>query len=166
MARERRTRRPVLSIVAEEQLLLPAAPPHLHAMITATLDTGMRRGEITNQLWEDVDFPRRVLFVTRSKTPEGESREIPLTARLFKWLSENRRNQGAVFGYHGEQVQFVKRSWKTTLKNAGIRHVRSVPFDWSATGAEVTERLEQPLPRRVSGSDPVSSGWRTPGKCC
>ena len=42
----------------------------------------------------------------------------------------------------------------------------SVPFDWSATWAEVTERVEQPLPRRVSGSDPVSSGWRTPGKCC
>jgi integrase len=48
-------------------------------MITAALDTGMRRGEITSQIWEDVDFAQRVLFVTRSKTPEGESREIPLT---------------------------------------------------------------------------------------
>ena len=123
MARERRTRRPVLS-PAEEQLLLKAAPPHLYAMTMAALDTGMRRGEITNQLWEDIDFPRRVLFVTRSKTPEGESREIPLTARLFKWISENRRDQGTVFGYNGEQVQFVKRSWGTALKHAGIRHVR------------------------------------------
>jgi integrase len=84
----------------------------------------MRRGEITNQLWEDIDFSRRVLFVTRSKTPEGESREIPLTARLFKWISENRQGQGTVFGYNGEQVQFVKRSWRTALKHAGIRHVR------------------------------------------
>jgi integrase len=123
MARERRTRRPVLS-PAEEQLLLKAAPPHLYAMTMAALDTGMRRGEITNQLWEDIDFPRRVLFVTRSKTPEGESREIPLTTRLFRWLSENQHDQGTVFGYNGEQVQFVKRSWKTALKNAGIRHVR------------------------------------------
>ena len=123
MARERRTRRPVLS-VAEEQLLLPAAPPHLYAMTMAALDTGMRRGEITSQLWEDIDFPRRVLFVTRSKTPEGESREIPLTARLVQWLSENQRDHGTVFGYHGEQVRIVKRSWKTALKHAGIRHVR------------------------------------------
>jgi integrase len=123
MARERRTRRPVLSI-DEEQLLLPAAPPHLQAMITAALDTGMRRGEITNQIWEDVDFAQRVLFVTRSKTPEGESREIPLTARLLKWLLENRREQGTIFCYNGEQVRIVKRSWKTALKHAGIRHVR------------------------------------------
>jgi integrase len=123
MARERRTRRQVLGL-AEEQLLLPAAPPHLHAMTIAALDTGMRRGEITNQIWEDVDLPRRVLFVTRSKTPEGESREIPLTARLFCWLSENRRDHGIVFAYEGEQVRIIKTSWRNALKKAGIRHVR------------------------------------------
>ena len=82
MARERRTRRQVLS-VAEEQMLLGGAKDHLHSMIIAALDTGMRRGEITSQRWEDVDFSRRLLFVTRSKTPEGESREIPLTERLL-----------------------------------------------------------------------------------
>ena len=81
MVRERRTRRQVLS-VAEEQLLLGSAKDHLRSMIVAALDTGMRRGEITSQRWEDIDFPRQLLFVTRSKTPEGESREIPLTDRL------------------------------------------------------------------------------------
>ena len=53
-------------------------------MIIAALDTGMRRGEITSQRWEDIDFSRKLLFVTRSKTPEGESREIPLTERLYR----------------------------------------------------------------------------------
>jgi integrase len=123
MARERRTRRQVLSL-PEERSLLSAAPPHLAAMIIAALDTGMRRGEITNQLWEDIDFSQRVLFVTRSKTPEGESREIPLTARLHRWLDDNRRDNGVVFGYEGAQVRIIKRSWKTALKNAGVRHVR------------------------------------------
>jgi hypothetical protein len=80
MARERRTRRQVLS-VAEENLLLAAAKDHLYAMLLMALDTGMRRGEITSQRWEDVDFAQNVLYVTRSKTPEGESREIPLTER-------------------------------------------------------------------------------------
>jgi len=86
MVRERRTRRQVLS-VAEEVLLLGAAKDHLRAMIVIALDTGMRRGEITGQTWEDVDFSQKVLFVTRSKTPEGESREIPLTERLFSICS-------------------------------------------------------------------------------
>jgi len=123
MARERRTRRQVLS-VAEEDLLVPAATGHLHAMILMALDTGMRRGEITSQRWEDIDFTRRLLFVTRSKTPEGESREIPLTNRLLKYLLQYRQSQGLIVSYKDEPVRIVKRSWKTALKNAQLRHVR------------------------------------------
>ena len=50
MARERRTRRQVLS-VAEEQSLLQTAKNHLYVMTIMALDTGMRRGEITSQRW-------------------------------------------------------------------------------------------------------------------
>ena len=123
MARERRTRRQVLS-VAEEQQLLGAATGHLRSMIMLALDTGMRRGEITSQRWEDIDFPRRLLFVTHSKTPEGESREIPLTARLLDLLIKQRQPKGLVITYKDGPVRIVKRTWKTALKNAGIRHVR------------------------------------------
>ncbi len=123
MARERRTRRQVLSI-AEEESLLGSAKDHLRTMIIAALDTGMRRGEITGQRWEDVDFSRKLLAVTRSKTPEGESREIPLTVRLFKLLLENRKDSGLIVDYKGQPVRIVKRSWATALKNAQVRHVR------------------------------------------
>jgi integrase len=123
MARERRTRRQVLSL-AEEQLLLPAAKDHLQGMIIAALDTGMRRGEITSQQWEDIDFSRKLLFVTRSKTPEGESREIPLTERLLKYLLQRRTPEGLIFSYKGRPLRIVKRTWKTALKNAKLRHVR------------------------------------------
>jgi integrase len=123
LARERRTKRQVLSL-SEEALLLPAASPHLRPMIMAALDTGMRRGEITGQRWEDVDLERKLLYVTRSKTPEGEAREIPLTARLSQLLSESQKDDGIVFSYRGEQVRILKRAWKTALKNSGIRHIR------------------------------------------
>jgi integrase len=123
MARERRTRRQVLS-VAEEQLLLGAAKDHLSGMIICALDTGMRRGEITSQLWEDIDFSRKVLFVTRSKTPEGESREIPLTERLHEHLLKHRKAEGLIVSFRDKPVRIIKRTWKTALKNAAIRHVR------------------------------------------
>jgi integrase len=123
MVRERRTRRQVLS-VTEEVLLLGAAQGHLYAMILMALDTGMRRGEITAQTWEDIDFSQKVLYVTRSKTPEGESREIPFTKRLHQFLLEHRRAHGLVIEFHGKPVRIVKRTWKTALRNAGIRHVR------------------------------------------
>jgi integrase len=155
MARERHTRRQVLS-VAEEQLLLPVAKDHLYAMIIAALDTGMRRGEITSQRWEDIDFTRKLLFVTRSKTPEGESREIPLTDRLLKHFLQHRRTKGLIVSYKDAPVRIVKRSWKTALKNAKIRHVRfhdlRHTFNTRLMEAGVMQEIRMALMGHSSGS--------------
>ena len=124
LARERRVRRPVMS-VQDELKLLAVAPEHLRRIIIAALDTGMRRGEILNQLWEHVDMERRVLSVSRSKTPEGEAREIPLMQRLYGLLSENQQSEGLVFTYKDQPISYtIKTSWAGALKNAGLRHYR------------------------------------------
>jgi integrase len=123
LERERRKKKPVLS-PAEEALLLPAASPHLRDITIVALDTGMRRGEILHQLWEDMDFPRRLLYVTHSKTPEGEAREIPLTTRVFTLLSGMRKDKGLIFTFGGQPIQSLKTGWKTAIRRAGIRHIR------------------------------------------
>jgi len=123
LERERRKKRPVLSL-AEEALLLPAASPHLRDITIVALDTGMRRGEILHQRWEDVDFPRQLLYVTHSKTPEGESREIPLTARVFTLLSSMRKDTGLIFTFGGKPIHSLKTGWKAAIRRAGIRHIR------------------------------------------
>lgn len=123
MERERKTRRQVMSL-EEEQDVLKTASRHLAPMIIAALDTGMRRGEITHQLWEDIDLSRRLLYVTKSKTAEGEMREIPLTTRLFEILRGMQQDSGLVFTYRGEAVRIIKRSWAGTLRRAKVRHVR------------------------------------------
>jgi len=139
MVRERRARRPVLS-VAEEVKLLTAAAKHLCPIILAALDTGMRRGELTSQTWEDVDFDRGVISVTHSKTPEGEHRLIPMTGRLSATLREHRKPSGIVFTYEtvsvaahdGHPVRVVrerpihriKTAWVGALRRAGIPHYR------------------------------------------
>jgi integrase len=155
MARERRTRRQVLS-VGEEQSLLGSAKDHLYAMVIMALDTGMRRGEITSQLWEDIDFSQEVLFVTRSKTPEGESREIPLTARLHEHLLENRKNTGLIINFRGQPVRIVKRTWKTALKNASVRYIRfhdlRHTFNTRLMEAGVLQEIRMALMGHSSGS--------------
>jgi integrase len=123
MARERKTKRSVMS-VEEEQKILATASEHLRPIIIAALDTGMRRGEITNQRWEHIDFSRKLLSVTKSKTPEGDAREIPLTNRLFALLSENRQDNGLVFTYKDHPLRIIKRSWTSALGRAGLRHIR------------------------------------------
>ena len=123
LPRARRIKRPILS-VQEEELLLQAAAPHLKRIIIAAADTGMRRGEILSQHWEDIDFFRKVLVVTKSKTAEGESREMPLTARLFEMLSAEKKASGLVFTFGNDSIRSIKTAWKTALKKSGIRQFR------------------------------------------
>ena len=123
MIPERRPPRQILS-VGDEEKLLAAASPHLQRIAIAALDTGMRRGEILNQLAEHVDFSRGLLYVSKSKTPAGESREIPLTERLFKLLIEMERREGHVFTYEGKVIANVGRAWKRSIERAGIRYLR------------------------------------------
>jgi integrase len=123
LERERRTKRPVMS-VREEAILTTHAPEHLQRIIRCALDTSMRRGEILNQRWEDVDFDNRLLHVTHSKTPEGESRVIPLTGRLYDLLRSFRKDRGIVFTYDGNPIKIVKTTWAASLRRSGLRHFR------------------------------------------
>jgi integrase len=123
LERERRKKKPVLSLTEEAQLLAAAAP-HLRAITIFALDTGMRRGEILNQTWEDVDFDRRLLNVTHSKTPEGEAREIPLTERVFTLLSGRQKGSGLIFTFEGKPIFSLKTGWKAAIRRAGIRYIR------------------------------------------
>lgn len=120
---ERRKPRSILTL-EDEQKLLAAAATHLRGIITFSLQTGMRRGEILNQLWEHVDFDRRLLFVTRSKTAGGEGREIPLTEEVYSVLHSRKQSEGLVFTFHNRPIKAIKTAWKAAIRRAAIRYYR------------------------------------------
>jgi len=123
LVRERKLKRPIMGI-GEEDRLLSALPDYLRRIAICALDTGMRRGEILGQRWEDADLARRLLLVTKSKTVEGEAREIPLTKRLFDLLAAQPQQQGAVFTHNGLPLSWIRKGWLGGLKRAGLRHFR------------------------------------------
>jgi integrase len=156
LERERKKKRQVLSLI-EEELLLNASAPHLHELIIAALDSGMRRGELLLQDWKDVDFARKLLFVTHSKTAEGECREIPLTARLFDLLWQKRQDEGLVFIYKGRGITRIKTAWKAAIRRAGIRYLRfhdlRHSFNTRLMEAGVMQEVRKALMGHSSGED-------------
>jgi integrase len=156
MTRERKKPRFVIS-VAEEDLLLQSAAPHLAAIIVAALDTGMRRGEILTQRWEHIDFNRQILSVTHSKTPEGEAREIPLTGRLAEFLESQRKEEGLVFTFKGQPIHKIKTAWKAAIRRAGIRYYRfhdlRHAFNSRMMEAGVLQEIRKALMGHSSGED-------------
>jgi integrase len=135
LEKPRRKNRPVMSL-SEENKLLEASAPHLRKINICALDAGMRRGEILGQDWKDVDLPRRVIVVTHSKTAGGESREIPMTERLYQLLSENPQAEGLIFTYEGKPIHRIKTAWKAAVRRAQIR-----PFRFKDLRATFNSRL-------------------------
>jgi integrase len=123
LVRGRRQPRPVMS-QEEEAKLIATAAPHLAPIIIAAIDTGMRRGELLTERFEHIDFNRRVLLVTHSKTAGGEAREIPLTARLAELLSASHKPEGLVFTFKDRPLHRIKTAWKAAIRRAGIRYFR------------------------------------------
>jgi len=150
MERERRTKRPVLSL-REEQLLLSAAPAHLQRIILCALHTGMRRGEILSQRFEDIDFDNRILHVSHSKTPEGEAREIPLTSLLYEMLLANRQQRGPVFTHLGDPIRIIKTTWGASLRRSGIRHFRFHDLRHTANTRMMLAGVLQEVRREIIG---------------
>ncbi len=91
--------------------LLAASPEHLMRIIRCALDTGLRRGEILSQRWEDIDLDNRILHVSLSKTAEGEARGIPLTNALYDMLHASRQKRGPVFTYQGTDSSMSRRAY-------------------------------------------------------
>lgn len=121
----------------ETRRLLHGCGKHLRPIVITALRTGMRRGEILNLRWRDVDFNRRLIFVSKSKN--GESRHVPISGDLFEVLAglPSRSKGGYVFpsflprrrrgseppGADGPFVD-VKNSFRSALKRAGIEDFR------------------------------------------
>lgn len=178
LERERRTKRPVMS-VREEQILNAHAPVHLQRIILCALDTGMRRGEILTQQWEDVDFDNRILHVSHSKTPEGESRVVPLTGRLYDMLTTFRRERGTIFTYSppkrhseandheasnssaGDPIKIVKTTWAGSLRRAGLRHFRFHDLRHTANTRLMLAGVLQEIPSAISSVCILSSRRRS-----
>jgi integrase len=125
LPKPRKKPKPILNLAEEDKLLLAAAP-HLAEIIITAVDSGMRRKELLTQRREHIDLHRRVLQVTCSKTPEGDAREVPLTARLTALFTNMLRDkrEGLLFTYKGRPIHRIKTAWKAAVRRAGIRVFR------------------------------------------
>jgi integrase len=75
----------------EEQRLFQAMGDNqqLKDIVTIALHTGMRRGEIFNLKWFDLDFDRGLIQVRKTKTKLN--RIVPMNGRVTEVLSQQRR---------------------------------------------------------------------------
>src|SRR5262249_28030666 len=112
----------------DERLMLGAGG--LRDIITAALETGMRKGEILSLQWWQVRFsPKAELFLPATKTKTKQDRRIPLSSVLRSILDRRRCDPAGhvlpsdayVFGDEiGRPRHSVKTAWASTCRGAQI----------------------------------------------
>ena len=105
--------------------LLNVCTNHLKPIVIMALNTGMRKGEILNLQWSDVNLNDRVITIKRSKN--NEIRTIPMNDLLYstlKQLSNGCTNGQPVFTYDGKPLRDIRRSFETACRNAEIEDFR------------------------------------------
>lgn len=109
--------------IEECQALINSCDPHLKPIVITALNTGMRKGEILNLKWDNIDL--RHGFILLDITKNGERREIPINDTLRQSLQAITRRLDSPYVFYdhvtGNRYQDVKRSFKTALRKAGIR---------------------------------------------
>lgn len=109
-------------LLQEEILkLLENCNEHLKPIIIVALNTGMRKGEILNLKWRDVDFKRDIIYLYQTKS--GEKREAPMNAEVKSALIKVSKHPESPYIFcnkDGKPYGDVKKSFFTVCKNAGI----------------------------------------------
>ncbi len=83
--------------VDEIERLIDCCSDRIRPILICAMLTGMRRGEIFQLRWENIDIERKMIYILQSKS--GKPRELPIGEKLsstFKTLGP--KKEGRVFG--------------------------------------------------------------------
>lgn len=117
----------VLNYEEEERLLRACRGrrSHLRPILICALDTGMRRGEIFQMKWKDVDLTSGQIYIPQTNTKTQTARTVGITDRLKQellqlWERSPKIPSQIVFGISAD----VKNAWKSALEEANIENFR------------------------------------------
>jgi len=102
---------------------------YLKTMIIVSLNTGVRRGELFNLTWINVNFEQALITIEGSGTKSGKTRHIPLNKdalnALLHWKQQACDDTSFVFpGTNNNPITTVKKAWKNLLNKAQIENFR------------------------------------------
>lgn len=103
----------------EVKKLIEAASSNLKPILLTAILTGLRKSDIFNLKWEDIDLDKGRISLVEQKT--GKTRIIPLGHDMINLLLKLPVNGKYVFpGKNGGPLTDIKHPFETALKKSGI----------------------------------------------
>ena len=142
--RENNARLRYLSLEECERLIAGCLAPHLKAIVTVALHTGMRSGEIRNLNWRDLDFDSGFLIIRDSKN--GEARHVPMDSAVVELFRNYPRAAGSEFVFTnaaGGRLGWLQHGFRKALVRAGLTDLHfhdlrhTFASQWMMAGGEL-----------------------------
>jgi len=105
--------------------LINSCDSHLKPIVIAALHTGMRKSEILNLKWDNVDLRHGFISLNQSQTKNAERKEIPINSTLRAVFQAITRRLDMPYVFYNPATSSLyqkdlKKSFATALKKAGI----------------------------------------------
>ncbi len=119
----------------ECKILLKNADEFLYPIFYTLLYTGMRKSELENLEWSDVDFERRKIKIRYKDdwSPKSSEREIPINEGLYELLKDRKTKTQAkacryVFHNDGQKIEpnFLRNHLLPLTKQCGFGDVTKI----------------------------------------
>lgn len=103
-----------------------AAAPHLRLAMQIAYYTGLRRGNILNLRWDDIDKERRTITVKvkDASVKNGRVHTAFIPDALQQILDQTPHDSEYVVSYNGRRVLDLKTAWHSACRRAGIPHCK------------------------------------------
>ena len=99
----------------------------LRELVVVAVSTGLRRGELVNLTWKDLDFDRRLLQIQSTEsfqTKAGRRRAVPMSDALYQflWTKAQRFLGNYVFTLNGKRIScdWVTHKFGRYVRKAGL----------------------------------------------
>jgi integrase len=110
----------------EAERLIVELPSPLSAMCALSLETGLRRGNVTGLQWTELDLARKMAWVHPDEAKAGVAIGVPLSDKAVEIIrGQIGKHLTHVFSYRGKPItQTSTKCWYDSLKRAGISNFR------------------------------------------
>jgi len=110
----------------EATRLLTELPEHLEVMARFSLETGLRKANVTGLLWSQVGLGRRCVWAHPDQVKARKAIAVPhFKCRRGGDTGQVGKHSAHVFSYRGNPIVAPNNSaWEKALKRAGTEHFR------------------------------------------
>ncbi len=141
--------------------LIDSCSDQLRPVVITAIYTGMRRGEILNLKWDDIDFNRNLIQIDETKS--GSPRDVPMNDFLRQTMLElkSRSSQEYVFVNRlGKPYRDVREAFERALKKAEISDCTFHTLRHSAASLLIMSNVDLVTVKEILGHKTIQMTMR------